>query len=54
MNDFFNSPFIQNLSNGKLPEVEVTMSRDTTITLAATVFFVGVSLMLAGKIINKL
>lgn len=54
MNDFFTSPFIQDLANGKLPEVEVTMSKETTMTLAATVFFVGVSLMLAEKILKKL
>ncbi len=54
INSFFNSQFIQNLEDGELPEVKVSLTPEGLINVALTVFFVGVSIILANQIIKKL
>lgn len=53
MNDLLNSPLIQDLKNGKLPEVEVEIGTQSILTLAGSILLVGMILIIAKSILNK-
>jgi hypothetical protein len=52
--DFLESKFFQDLKNGKLPAVEVALTTESLIQLAATTAITAIVVVLAAKIINKL
>jgi|GEM_PF-3074281 len=54
MNDLLNSPFFNNLKAGKLPEVEVSFQTSTVVNIAAALLMVGLTLIVASKIVSKL
>lgn len=54
MNDFFQSKFITDLKEGKLPEVTIVIHPQTLFQIGLTAFFVAVTVMLFGAIIGKL
>ena len=53
MNEFFQSKFMQDLKDGKLPQVEVAISRQGLIELSATLIFTAVVIILIGKIVKS-
>ena len=54
MNDLLNSPIFENLKNGKLPTVEVSVSQTTILSLTASVFLAIVAALLVAQIIKDL
>ncbi len=53
MNEFFESPFVQDLKNGNLPTVEVSVETKSIVTLALAILIVGVVLILGSKMLAK-
>lgn len=54
MNTFFQSKFVQDLGNGKLPPVEVKFSTESLVQVAVTFVIVGIVILLASKLIKSL
>jgi hypothetical protein len=54
MGDFFESKFIKDLMNGKLPEVEVKLSTDGIIQLAVALVMAAIIIILASRIVKAL
>jgi hypothetical protein len=53
MNRFFNSQFITDLENGKLPPVQVVFSRTSLIEVAGTLVLVSLIVILAQKLVSR-
>jgi hypothetical protein len=51
MGDFFNSKFIQDLQNGKLPPVEVELSSEGIVQLAIAIVIAAIIIILVQRII---
>jgi hypothetical protein len=54
MNDFFESKFVQDLKNGKLPEIEVTLADESLIKLFSGILVTAVLIIGISKIIRGL
>jgi hypothetical protein len=54
MGDFFDSKFIRDLGNGKLPVVEVKLSTEGMVQLFAGAFFTACAIILAAKIVRSI
>lgn len=52
MNDFFNSKFVSDLKDGKLPPVEVEIETTSIALLAGAILLVGFILIVGKKMIN--
>jgi hypothetical protein len=55
MNDFFQSKFVQDLQNGKLPPVEasVTIPMETLAQICGAVFVTALLVLLVAKILKS-
>lgn len=53
INDFFNSQFIKDLKDGKLPKVAVELSLETLLQIFLGAFFTAVAIMIVAKIIKE-
>jgi hypothetical protein len=54
MTEFFNSKFIQDLKDGKLPPVEVQFSTKSLIQVSVTAIITAVIIVLAAQIFKNL
>lgn len=54
MNEFFQSKFVQDLMDGKLPPVEVELSTEGIIQLAVALVMAAIIIILVSKIIRAL
>ncbi|HMV91527.1 MAG TPA: hypothetical protein PJ995_21540 [Cyclobacteriaceae bacterium] len=54
MNDFFESKFIKDLQEGKLPPVEVTVPNETLVKVFVGTFATVVSILIVAAIIKML
>jgi len=54
MNDFFTSPFIENLKNGELPEVKTTVEIETESMVYLSLFLLvtGAILIIGAKMLR--
>ena len=51
---FFDSKFIKNLENGKLPKVDVAIQNTSIITLSIALVIVAVIIILISKLLKNL
>jgi hypothetical protein len=51
--DFLQSKFFEDLKNGKLPVVEVTIAEETLWQLFGGVFFLALAILLIAKILKS-
>jgi hypothetical protein len=54
MNDFFNSKFVQDLQNGKLPTVEVEISTESLIQMSVCIGITAIAVIIAAQIFKKI
>lgn len=53
MNDFFESKFVADLKNGKLPPVEVQFSTESLVQVSVTLFVTAVAILITAAIVKK-
>ena len=53
MGDFFRSKFIQDLQQGKLPEVRVVVSHESLYWLFGGAFITAIAILLVAKILKS-